>query len=180
MEYYPVRDLEPEELLPMLKSVTSYEWIFRSVEAWQNEYTVERTVVLQNGKKYRIEKENLLVICDGEQLYRREGMTETICPANSSDLYFEAGLTPMDVIQFSENDGYACTMEYDDAVNPRRIRLSRTRDGYRDEFVISIEAGIALTERSYTGSMAYRMILTDSFAVTEWQDDSQFTIPEID
>lgn len=178
--YYAGRDMEPDELLAHLDEADSYLWIFRAVEAWENDYTVERAVITRQGEKYRIEKENLLVICDGERLYRREGMLETVCPANVSDLYTEAGLTSLENVQNSAGSGYNCTMEYDDPVNPKNIRISRSRDGYRDEFVVSIETGIPVTERSYVGSMAYRMILTDSLTVTDSRENGIFEIPDME
>jgi hypothetical protein len=97
-----------------------------------------------------------------------------------SDLYTEAGLTSLENVQNSAGSGYNCTMEYDDPVNPKNIRISRSRDGYRDEFVVSIETGIPVTERSYVGSMAYRMILTDSLTVTDSRENGIFEIPDME
>lgn len=157
--YGDVRDSDPKEVLLQLKESDSYVWNFSYIEAWENQYTTERTTVTRAGDKYRIERENLLVICDGDRVYRREGMAESICEADRTSVYLEAGLTSVSFIR-ANLDG--CTVEYNDPVNPKYIRVSSTKDGYRNEYEISLETGFPITERSYIGNMAYRMILTES------------------
>ncbi len=177
--YADGRDKQPSELLSQLREADRYVWSFNYIEAWESSYTAERTTVSRFGEKYRIERENLLVICDGERVYRREGMLESIYGADTTSLYLEAGLTSLEEIRDNPQNSAA---EYDDPINPKRIRISRTRDNRRDEYEISIEAGLPVTERSYIGNLAYRMVLTDSVSVTaaDQLTDEDFTIPEID
>ncbi len=178
--YYDDLELEAGELLGRLTETEKYLWVFRSIEAWENEYTVERVIITRDGEKYRIEKEDLLVICDGENIYRREGMMEAVYPASVSDLCAEAGLTSLSAVRETAADpNYTVKIEYDDPVNPRNIRVSRSRGTWRDEFVVSIETGIPVTERSYMGSMAYRMILTDSISADAEIDGKNFLIPGV-
>lgn len=177
--YVHAREKNPTDMLLDLREADACRWSFSYIEAWENNYTNERTAVLRQGEKYRIERENLLVICDGQRVYRREGMLENVSDADSTTFHLEAGLTSLDAIR-NQLDG--CTVEYDDPINPKYIRVSRSRDGYRDEYEISIETGFAVIERSYIGNMAYRMIMTDTVSTTgkDLPTDDDFRIPETD
>lgn len=179
IRYFDLRDREPAELLMDLTEARVYIWSFRSIEAWENDYTVERVTVSRQEAKYRIESDNLLVICDGEQVYRKEGMLVTLCPAEKTDLYREAGLTSLDFIRENAANG---TMEYDDPINVKYIRVKQFGDGVRSEYDISVETGLPVNERSYMGNMAYRMVLTDFISVQESEQPSGevFEIPNND
>lgn len=179
LQYYPLRDREPMEILMELTEETRYVWEFRSVEAWENEYTVERITVKRLDKKYRIESDTLLVICDGERVWRREGMLETVTPADRTDLHREAGLTSLDAIRA---DAGTMELEFNDPINAGMIRVKQLEGSIRNEYDISIETGIPVTERSYLNNMAYRMILTDSLSVkdADFLTENDFIIPESD
>lgn len=176
--YYNGREMEPVQLLETLTESDSLVWNFRAIEAWEDAYTVERTNVSRRGEKYRIETDSRLVICDGETVYRREGMVEMTLPASETSFHAEAGLTPLETIQNGAADASAA---YDDPGNIKYIKVTAHDGEIRSEYEISIETGIPVTERSYLGSAVYRMILTDSlsvFAADELPDD-HFEIPEV-
>lgn len=180
--FYDGYELTPKELLDTLRETDSFVWNYRNVEAWETSYyTVERITAARKDGKYRIESDSRLIICDGETVYRREGMLEMTLDASLTDFYTEAGLTPLDTIR-NLPDGEVVSISADDVKNVRYIRMTVQDGDYRTEYKISVESGIPVEERSYFGNAVYRMVITDSvsvFAAEELPAD-YFVIPNIE
>ena len=151
------------DVLMSLSESRIYRRVIRTIYSENNNTFVERATIIHNGDLFRVEYPEKILIYDGEKLYTNEP-TYTLVKDGKFAIYDEVGLTTLSYIQenCSESDVF-----YKDPDNKKTITVVIRDEAMPlyNEYEVSVENGLVLTERSYFNDQVYRAIVTDKIEI---------------
>lgn len=177
---YYTFSVNPREILASLTEREAYVREFRVMNFHGDESDTNKYTLTVSGDRYRLESEHKTVICDGETTCTITGTYRTILNDTVFTLENEIGITPLSAIKTAADKGSVTFRSTDN-----KSLLIIAEDAELDvlsEYVVSIETGVVMLERSYLDGELYRAVVTDAvdvFAADDLPDDS-FEIPDFD
>ena len=166
--YYSV---PTEDILKNLVPVTSYTREIRSVRVFGSQYAEQYCTLTVDGDCWRLECGDTETFCDGEKVYTRTPTYAMVSEAR--DYYADVGITPLSRLIREADDPSLSTLILP---NERtvRVQIVNPESGVIDQYEISIESGIILTETSAYGGNVYRNITTRLLAVRYGQPETDY------
>ncbi len=147
-------------------------------QLYQDQTSSTTYTVTKYGEKYRIDADHALRICDGEQLYIRNGIHLLI--TDVSPYYEEIGVASLaDIRSMAENtEKYDVKCAISDNQKIINVRITDESASLISDYEIALESGIVRAERHYYAGLLYKVVMTESLVLTEEMDESLFIIPE--
>lgn len=154
-------DLEPSELLSTLTERNSYIRTIRVIHSYGSEHVIRHYTIARQGNLWRADSDDGKLIWNGRELYREEG--DTVYRSDSGDFNFfeEIGVTPLNQIRHTAEEK-GCHYSLSDSGKTLNITILDSDNGIRNEYGISVESGVVVSETSYYQNAAFRTVLTDS------------------
>lgn len=170
-----------ENAYDVLMSLTEsqiYRRTIRIIHTENSNTYVERATIIHLDDSFSVEYTEKTVIYNGERLYISEP-TFSIIKEGSFSIYDEVGLTPLSYLQ---ENASASDVFYKDLDNTKKITIiirDETMPIY-NEYEVSVENGLVLSERSYYNNDVYRAVVTDKIEIMDHAppSDEHFVIPE--
>ncbi len=179
-ERYYTFPLDARETLAALTEPESYVREFRVINSYGSEADSQKYTLTVRGNRYRLESDFKTVVCDGETACTITGTYRTVLNGTVFTPENEIGITSLAEIKTAAEKG---SVTYPDRTRAEKTLLVTTEDaesGILSEYVVSLETGVVMAERSYVGGKMYRAVVTDTvdiFAADDLPDDF-FEIPE--
>lgn len=148
----------PEEhILESLIPVTTYTRLIRRVETYDDRYEEDYFTLTVDGDCWQFTNGKVNAFSDGERVYLSTPAYAEI--TDSCDFYTEIGITPLSrLIEDTNNDAYEKLVSANDRTV--RVQVVDPVTGIIDQYEVSIENGIVLTETSAYNGEVYRNIST--------------------
>ncbi len=168
--YHQFED-DPKKFLESVRESEAYVREFRVINSYADKIDIRRYTLTVSGDQYRLESDNKTVICDGKnactitETYR----TDIIDTAFTKES--EAGITPLEEVKAAAEEG---NVSINSSNEKNLLILSDDEEsGITSEYIVSIETGIVVSERSYINGVSYRIVITDSVSLL-----TKDTLPE--
>ncbi len=173
---YETHSTNAYEVLMSLSESTIYTRAIRIIYSVDAKTNIYRSTLTKNGDRFRIDSNERTVIYDGVRLYIKEPTYTTVNEAEFN-IYDEVGITPLSYIKEHAEQEYVF---YKNADNPKTITVVISDGAIYNEYEISVENGLVLTERSYHNGDVYCAVITDKIEIMEHSepDEALFIIPE--
>ncbi len=178
-EFYHTFPPDARKTLEALTEPESYVREFRVINSYGGETDLQKYTLTVRGDCRRLESDFKTVICDGTNICT---ITETYRTLLNNTVFTpenEIGITTLADIKAAAEKG---SVAYPDRTRAEKTLLVTAEDaesGILSEYVISLETGVVMAERSYLRGEMYRAVVTDAvdiFAAEDLPDDF-FRIP---
>ena len=176
-DHYYRFSVDPRETLAALTEWESYVREFRVINSYNEETDSRRYVLTVSGDCFRLESDSKTILCDGTTLYTITATYRTPLNGTVFTLENEIGITPLSEVKTIAEKGSVTYPMGDD--KHLLIVAEDAELGILSEYLVSVETGIVMSERSYIGGVLYRAVVTDSvdvFAADDLPED-YFAIP---
>ena len=176
-DHYYRFSIDPRETLASLTEWESYVREFRVINSYNEETDSRRYVLTVSGDRFRLESDSKTILCDGTTMYIITATYRTPLNGTVFTLENEIGITPLSEIKTIAEKG---SVTYPMGDDKHLLIVSEDAElGILDEYLVSVETGIVMSERSYIGGTLYRAVITDSVDVFAADDLSEqyFSIP---
>ncbi len=179
-EIYHTFPVDARETLAVLKEPESYVREFRVINSYGGEADIQKYILTVRGNRYRLESDFKTVLCDGTTICTITGTYRTALDNTVFTPEYEIGITSLADVKAAAEKG---SVTYPDRTRADKTLLVTAEDaesGILSEYVVSLETGVVMAERSYIGGEMYRAVVTDAvdiFAADNLPDDF-FEIPE--
>ena len=145
-----------DTVLDELVTKESYTHAFRIIRQWKGESSMDRYVLTVDGDCWEITGSALSAFCDGEKTYLSSALYKTEKEAcGFEDLI---GITPLSEIADAARQRGAEISIADQNV---RVVLNDPQSGLREQFEISMESGVVVSEQSSYHGEIYRYVTTE-------------------
>ncbi|MBQ3814930.1 MAG: hypothetical protein II836_02640 [Clostridia bacterium] len=145
-----------ESVLDELVQKTSYTRAFRVIRQWKGQNAMQRYVLTVDGDCWEVTGSTFSAFCDGEKTYLHAAAYASVTDAcGFEDL---VGITPLSAIADAARAGKA---EISISDQNLQVVVSDTESGVRDQYEISIESGIVISEQSAYRGENYRFVTTE-------------------
>lgn len=179
---YYTFSVDPREILASLTEREAYVREFRVMNFYGEESDISKYTLTVSGERYRLESDHKMVICDGETACTITGTYRSKLNDTVFTLENEIGITPLSAVKTAADKGSVTF--HSDGDKTLSIVSEDAETGVLSEYVVSIETGIVMSERSYLDGELYRAVVTDVVDVfgAEADDlpDDYFEIPDFD
>ena len=141
-----------DELVPKDR----YTRAFRIIRQWQGENSMDRYVLTVDGDCWELTGSALTAFCDGEKTY----LSSSVYAAETEAGGFEdiVGVTSLSEIAEKARNGDA---EISVAEQNVRVVINDPETGLREQYEISMETGIVVSEQSSYNGELYRFVTTE-------------------
>jgi len=176
-DHYYRFSVDPRETLAALTEWESYVREFRVINSYNDETNSHRYTLTVRGDCFRLESDSKTILCDGTTLYTITATYRTPLNGTVFTLENEIGITPLSEVKTIAEKGSVTYPMGDD--KHLLIVAEDAELGILSEYLVSVETGIVMSERSYIGGVLYRAVVTDSvdvFAADDLPED-YFAIP---
>lgn len=176
-DHYYRFSVDPRETLASLTEWDAYVREFRVINSYNEETDSRRYVLTVKGDRFRLESDSKTILCDGTTTYTITTTYRTPLDGTVFTLENEIGITPLSEIKEIAEKG-SVTYPMDD--NKHLLIVSEDAElGTLSEYLVSVETGVVMSERSYIGGTLYRAVVTDSVDVFAANDlpEQYFTVP---
>ena len=178
-ELYYSFPMDARELLASLEEREAYVREFRVINSYGGETDIQKYTLTVNGNRSRLESDFKTVICNGVSAWT---VTETYRTEVSDTVFtpeYEVGITSLQDVKTAAERGSVTYPSPGHSDKTLRIVAEDAESGILDEYIVSIETGIVIEERSYISGEMYRLVITDAvdvFAADDLPED-YFEIP---
>ena len=178
-ELYYSFPMDAREMLASLEERDAYVREFRVINSYNGETDIQKYTLTVNGNRRRLESDFKTVLCDGTSTWT---ITETYRAKVSDTVFtpeYEIGITSLQDVKTAAERGSVTYSNRTYADKKLRIVAEDAESGILDEYIVSIETGIVIEERSYIAGEMYRAVITDAvdvFAADDLPED-YFEIP---
>ncbi len=176
-DHYYRFSVDPRETLASLTEWGAYVREFRVINSYNEETDSRRYVLTVSGDRFRLESDSKTILCDGTTTYTITATYRTPLDGTVFALENEIGITPLSEIKTIAEKG---SVTYPTGDDKHLLIVSEDAElGILSEYLISVETGIVMSERSYIGGTLYRAVVTDTVDVFAADDLSEqyFTVP---
>ncbi len=167
-DHYYRFSVDPRETLAALTEWESYVREFRVINSYNEETDSRRYVLTVDGDRFRLESDSKTILCDGTAIYTITATYRTPLNGTVFTLENEIGITPLSEIKAIAENG---SVTYPTGDDKHLLIVSEDAElGILSEYLVSVETGIVMSERSYIGGTLYRAVVTDSVDVFAAED----------
>ncbi|MCR4906528.1 MAG: hypothetical protein K6A33_10650 [Clostridiales bacterium] len=145
-----------ESILDELIPKERYTRAIRIIRQWEGESSMDRYILTVDGSCWEVSGSALTAFCDGEHAYLLSDAYAMVTDPCSFEPLI--GITSLDEITKAAAQGGAEISVTDQNV---RVVLSDADSGVRDQYEISIESGIVVSEQSSYNGELYRFVTTE-------------------
>ncbi len=177
---YYTFSVDPREILAALTARDAYVREFRVMNFHGEKVDISKYTLTVRDACYRLESDHKTVICDGTATATLTGTYRTVIDGSVFTPENEVGITSLAAIKAASEKG-SVTFPSDGDKN----LLIITEDAETDiltEYLVSVETGVVMLERSYLDGELYRAVITDAvdiFAADNLPEDF-FELPKFD
>ncbi len=176
-DHYYHFSVDPRETLASLTEWDSYVRDFRVINSYNGETDSRRYVLTVSGDRFRLESDSKTILCDGTATYTITATYRTPLDGTVFTLENEVGITPLSEIKTIAEKG---SVTYPMGDDKHLMIVSEDAElGVLSEYLVSVETGIVMSERSYIGGTLYRAVVTDEVDVFAADDlpEQYFSVP---
>lgn len=167
-----------KNLLKGISERDSYVRTFRIIHNSGTNRHDEYIRLVKSGNKWRAESNERLLISNGSKLYIRIGSEEGIFDLNPDSLFREVGIASTTELLNEQTKKY---MQFSSDGKQLVITIDDEENSLKSEYLIMIENGLVVSEKTLLNDQLVRSVQTDSLDVfgVEALGDEIFTIPQI-
>ncbi len=177
-EHYYTFSVDPRETLAALTEPDAYIREFRVINSYAGEADSRKYTLTVSGNRCRLASDQKTVICDGNTTCTITGTYRTTLNDTIFTPEYEIGITPLSDIKAAAENGSVTYHSSDDKT--LLIVSEDAESGVLSEYLVSVESGVVMSERSYINGERYRAVVTDVvdvFAADDLPED-YFEIPQ--
>ena len=175
--HYYSFSVDPRETLSLLTEWDSYVREFRVINWYGQEADSRKYTLTVKGDRFRLESDNKVVICDGSSTWTiaetyRTSLENTVFTPES-----EIGITSLAAVKEAADKG---SVTYSSEDGKHLLIVSEDAEsGVLTEYLVSIETGVVMSERSYVSGTQYRAVITDRVDVfaADKLSEEYFAVP---
>ena len=156
-------NIDPLQALELLQETDSYKRTARIIYIYENERSVIKYTISKDGGQFTAESDKKTIISDGNHIKISLPVGEFTYENTEADLYEEIGITSLSEIKadLSQNSS---EIKLSDNKKYLRVSIFDENGKTTDEYDISTEYGLVVSEYHYEDEELYRVVVTDSIA----------------